>query len=120
MPKLTIKSKLFIALLLLSFSVCKLHAQQLKITDFVLFGGQNKSYHNNCTNPALPGYSVYIGSFANITNGRIGSYNLIKSTGSNILSSTLNSGGTIDLANNNKVSGSITAQNQYKTYWQYS
>src|SRR4051812_37993005 len=104
MRKLTIKSKLFIALLLLSFSVCKLNAQQLKITDFVLFGGQNNP-SNNCTTPPSPGYSVNLGSSVNITNGRIGSYKLITSTGNSNLNNTLNSGGTISLANGNKVNG---------------
>ncbi|HYJ63460.1 MAG TPA: hypothetical protein VEV62_06935, partial [Parafilimonas sp.] len=112
MRKLIIKSKIFFALLLLSFFACRLNAQQLKITDFVLFGGQNNT-SNNCTTPLAPGYSVYISSSTNITNGRIGSYNLVTSSGNSNLSCTLNSGGTINLANSNKITGSITAQNQY-------
>lgn len=111
MLKLIAKSKL-IALLTLFFLAIKSDAQQLKITDFVLFGGQNDLSHK-CTNPPYPGYSVSLASSVSITNGRIGSYKLITSTGNSNLNSSLNSGGTINLANSNKVSGSITAQNQY-------
>ncbi len=112
MLRLLTKSKL-IALLSMLFLGLKLDAQQLKITDFVLFGGQNSST-NKCTYPPSPGYAVNLASSVNITNGRIGSYKLITSSGSGNLNSTLNSGGTINLANGNKVSGGITAQNKYK------
>ena len=111
MCKLITKSKL-IALLALFFLAIKSDAQQLKITDFVLFGGQN-NLSSKCTNPPSPGYSVTLASSVNITNGRIGSYKLITSAGNGILNNSLNSGGTINLANDNKVGGSITAQNQY-------
>ncbi len=98
--------------MLLSFVACRLNAQQLKITDFVLFGGQD-NISNNCSNPPSPGYGVTFASSVNITNGRIGSYKLITSAGNANFNSTLNSGGTINLANGNKVSGDITAQNKY-------
>ena len=112
MFKLFTKSKLIFVLLPCIFFVTRLHAQQLKITDFVLFGGQD-NLSGKCTNPPFPGYSVNLASSVNITSGRIGSYKLITSTGNGNLSSSLNSGGTINLANGTKVSGNITAQNQY-------
>src|SRR4051794_3316046 len=96
-------------LLSFNFLLSSLHAQQLKITDFVLFGGQSSTSTNVVTTPVAPGFSVQIGSTANIINGRIGSYNLIKSTGNATLGNSLNSGGTITLSNGNKVSGGITA-----------
>src|SRR4249919_539260 len=99
-------------MIIFSLLITNLHAQQLKITDFVLFGGQNATGGNIVTTPIAPGFAVQIGSSASITNGRIGSYNLIKSTGGATLGSSLNSGGTIYLSSSNKVTGSITVQNK--------
>jgi hypothetical protein len=112
MRRFTTTGKMLAVLLLFGLLITNLNAQQLKITDFVLFGGQNATGGNIVTTPLAPGFAVQIGSTANITNGRIGSYNLIKSTGNASFGSSLNSGGTITLSNSNKVSGSITAQNQ--------
>src|SRR4051812_43918148 len=114
MFKLFAQNKVIRFLILVSFITVRLHAQQLKITDFVLFGGQNTTSTTGITTPPSPGFAVNIASSATITNGRIGSYNLIKSTGNSTLNCSLNSGGTIDLANGTKVYGSITAQNQNK------
>src|SRR5690349_10655297 len=111
MYKLSTAYKGFIALLLTVFFISNIKSQQLKITDFVLFGGQSKSSSIKCTNPGSPGYSVNISSATSINGGRIGSYNLIQSNGTTTLNCTLNSGGIISLGNSNKISGSITAQN---------
>ena len=67
------------------FLSISLVAQQTKISDFVLFGGKNS---------ALPGYAVQLGSSSNVQGGSVGSFKLIKSTGSatinaNIASSTV-------------------------------
>src|SRR4051795_11743836 len=86
-------------LLLLSLIALKVNAQQLKITDFVLFGGQNTTSTTGITTPPYPGFAVNIASATTITKGHIGSYNLIKSTGTTTLNCSLNSGGTIKLAN---------------------
>ena len=106
------RNKIFKALLPLCFIAFKVNAQQLKISDFVLFGGQSTTSATGITTPASPGFAVNIASSATITNGRIGSNNLIRSTGNSTLSCSLNSGGTLNLANGTKVNGSITAQNQ--------
>src|SRR6478735_9261589 len=106
------RNKIFKALLPLCFIAFKVNAQQLKISDFVLFGGQSTTSATGITTPASPGFAVNIASSATITNGRIGSNNLIRSTGNSTLSCSLNSSGTINLANGTKVNGSITAQNQ--------
>ncbi|HET7118358.1 MAG TPA: hypothetical protein VFI29_17815, partial [Hanamia sp.] len=68
--------------------------QNLKISDFVLFG-------NN----------VQIASSSTISGGIIGSNTLVKSTGNLNFTGSINSGGNIDLANNNVISGRITAAN---------
>ncbi len=98
---------------LLSFNF--LFAQQTKITDYVIFGGKLASGQ---TTPVSPGYGVQIGSSCNIQGGTIGgtigSYNLVKSTGSIILGTTampsnIFSGGAIQLANSNVVTGRLSA-----------
>src|SRR3954454_752757 len=86
------------SLLLVSLIALKVNAQQLKITDFVLFGGQNTTSTTGITTPPYPGFAVNIASATTISNGRIGSYNLIKSSGSTTLNCSVNSGGTINLA----------------------
>lgn len=111
MPKLSTLLKGAIAFSLAICCIVNADSQQLKITDFVLFGGQGKSSQIKCTSPTSPGYAVNIASATTINNGRIGSYNLIQSSGTTTLNSTLNSGGIINLASSNKISGSITAQN---------
>src|SRR5690349_23574092 len=111
MLKLFTQNQVIKLLLLISFSALKLNAQQLKITDFVLFGGQNTTSTAGITTPLSPGFAINIASSATITNGRIGSYNLIKSTGNSTLNCSLNCGGTINLANGTRIYGSITAQN---------
>ena len=87
-------------------------AQQLNISNFVLFGGNGQ-----CPNgagqklPAAPGCGVILGSSTTIQDGSIGSYNLITSTGNSTISSNLYCGGSIQLANSNVVTGNITVAN---------
>ncbi len=89
-----------------------LNAQQLKITDFVLFGGNGTCPGGPSQSPpALPGCAVQIGSASNIQGGSVGSYSLIKSTGNVTINSNIYSGGTIQLSNSNVVTGNISAAN---------
>ena len=69
---------------------------QLKMTDFVLFGGSQ---------------GVEISSASSIQGGSIGSSTLIKTTGSTTLSTNIYSGGTVQLNNSNVITGKITAAN---------
>jgi hypothetical protein len=94
-----------------------LFAQQTKITDYVIFGGQKNLALPQST-PGAPGYGVQLGSAANIQGGSIGSYHLVKSTGDVIIGTNstptnIYSGGIIQLASNNVVNGKITAANQF-------
>jgi hypothetical protein len=83
---------------------------QLKITDFVLFGGRgNIPAGTTLTTPLSPGFGVQLGSSSNIVNGNIGSFTLVKSTGNASLGGNIHSGGSIDLTNGNSVNGSIFA-----------
>ena len=89
--------------------------QQTQITEYVIFGGQKTSIPPQ-TAPLSPGYAVQLGSSCNIQGGAIGSYNLVKSTGNltigtNLLPTNIHSGGIIQLANSNVVTGKITAAN---------
>ncbi len=111
MKKLYFPCYRIIAIFLLLFSN-SVSGQKLKINDFVIFAGQKSTSLSNVTNPVNPGFSVNIGSSANITGGHIGSYNLINSTGNSVLNCDINSGGLINLANSTTVNGNITSQNQ--------
>ncbi|MDQ6888913.1 MAG: hypothetical protein M3Z56_01340, partial [Bacteroidota bacterium] len=71
------------------------HAQQLKFSDFVLFGGSG----------------VSISSSANINGGSVGSFTAITAADNDSIKSNINSGGKIQLSNNNTVTGNITAAN---------
>jgi hypothetical protein len=67
-----------------------LNAQQLKITDFVLFGGNGTCPGGPSQKaPALPGCAVQIGSSSNIQGGSVGSYSLVKSTGNVTINSNI-------------------------------
>src|SRR5688572_3040113 len=83
---------------------------QLKITDFVLFGGNGLCPGGPSQKaPASPGCAVQIGPASNVQGGSVGSYTLVKSTGNVTLNSNIYSGGTILLANSNVVTGKISA-----------
>lgn len=114
MNKLNITRWRLLALVIFLFFSSTLYSQQLKLTDFVIFAGQNPPSLNNVTSPASPGFAVNIGSATTISGGHIGSYNLVNSTGNSALSCDINSGGIINLANGTTVKGNITAQNQNK------
>ena len=100
--------KLLLAIAPSFFLSTKLLAQQTSISDFVIFGGSKSSGQ---AAPSAPGYAVQIGSAANIQGGSIGSYGLVKSTGNLTTNANIFSGGTIQLANRNVVTGRIAAAN---------
>ena len=91
-----------------------LKAQQLKMTDFVLFGG-TKTPLTGQTQPLAPGYAVQLGSSSNIQKssngpeGSIGSYKLVKSTGNFTINGNIYSEALIQLTNSNVVTGKIAA-----------
>ncbi len=110
-----INKKSCILLLTCFFSVQLLIAQQTQITDYVIFGGKTASGQ---TTPPSPGYGVIIGSSCNVKGGiiagSIGSYNLVKSTGNltvgtSAMPGNIFSGGTIQLANSDVVTGRLAA-----------
>jgi hypothetical protein len=78
---------------------------QLKITDFSVFGSNGQSAQN------APNCFVQFGSSVTINGGSIGSNKLVKTTGGINLTGNIYSGGTVVLANSNKVTGRITAAN---------
>jgi hypothetical protein len=84
-------------------------AQQLRIFDFAIFGG-----NGTCPNGqtlSSPQCAVQLGSATFVNGGSVGSYRLVKSTGNINIAGNIHSGGTIELANGNSVSGKITAAN---------
>ncbi|MBL7763411.1 MAG: hypothetical protein JNL23_08325, partial [Chitinophagaceae bacterium] len=87
-------------------------SQQLKISDFVLFGGNGLCPAGPGQTPCnSPGCAVQIGSSSVINGGAVGSYRLVQTTGGVNIAGNIYSGGTIVLANKNTVSGFITAAN---------
>lgn len=103
----------FSAGFVLTISFCfllmsNLEAQQTSIADFVIFGGSKASGQ---TTPPAPGYAVQIGSSCGIQGGYIGSYGLVKTTGNLTVNGSIFSGGTIQLANSNTVTGRLAAAN---------
>jgi hypothetical protein len=85
-------------------------AQQLRISDFVLFGGTSNPLTGQ-TPCSAPGYSVQLASSTNIQGGSIGSYRLVTSTGNITVNGNIYSGGLVQLANNNNITGKIAAAN---------
>ena len=82
-----------IALYLIGFTA---NAQRTTVSDFVLFGGTS---------------GVDISSTATINGGSIGSFSLIKTSGSATISANIFSGGKVQLYNSNTVTGRITSAN---------
>lgn len=87
------------------------YGQQTKIQDYVIFGGNGSCPGLGQTSPSAPGCAVQIGAGTTVNGGDIGSYGLIKTTGSVNLISNLYSGGSIELYNQNQVTGNLTAAN---------
>jgi len=91
------------------------YAQQLNMRDFVLFGGSSTCPSPGQSTPLAPGCGVVIGTSATVNGGKIGSYQLVQTTGNAQLNADLHSGGRIILSNSNTVSGVITAGGQQAT-----
>ncbi|MBL7877375.1 MAG: hypothetical protein JNL53_17045, partial [Cyclobacteriaceae bacterium] len=87
-------------------------AQQLQMSDFVLFSGAGGPGTSSCNSP---GNSVQIASSSTVTGGSVGSLVLVKTTGPVTITGTVHSKGTISLANSNCVTGDITASNSSTT-----
>ncbi len=104
------KRKFISVLALLLMAGIHSNAQQTTFRDFVLFGGQSGCPASGQTVPASPGCAVQIGSSTTVTSGAIGSFNLIKTTGTASLKS-LYSDGKIQLTNSNTVDGDISVAN---------
>ena len=84
-----------------------LKAQQLKMSDFALFGGSG-----DIQNPYFTG--VEIGPNSNIQGGSVGSYTRIESRGSLVQNANMYSGGSIQLSSHNTITGNISAANSNK------
>ena len=93
-----------IILLIVSLGSRQLAAQNLKVTDFVI-------YTNDAPSVATAPTSVTINSSTTINGGFVGSSRLITSTGNSNIKSSIFSDGTILLANGNTVTGKIAARN---------
>ena len=90
------RKNIFLCLLILNFLINAAHGQQLKMSDFVLFGGTGNCPTAPQAVPPSPGCAVVLGSSTTIQGGSIGSYKLIKSTGSSTIDANLYSNGTIE------------------------
>ena len=108
-----VKTSCFVIIICLLFGKLTLAQQpKTKITDYVIFGGKKETTVPAQTLPPTPpGYAVQLGSSCNIQGGSIGSYHLIKSTGNLTLGTNIYSGGLVQLANSNVVTGKISATN---------
>ena len=95
------KSILILMLIVQSSSI--LNAQNLKISDFVLFG-KDATYIG-------PGCSLHRNPPANIKGGSVGSNTLIQTNTNTTITGNIYSGGTVQLDNNNTIDGNITAAN---------
>ncbi len=86
--------------------------QQLKISDFVLFGGLGScppAWSPNA--PPAPGCAVLLASSTTVNGGSVGSYTLVTTIGNSAISGNIFSGGAVFLANKTNVGGRITAAN---------
>ena len=81
---------------------------QLNIRDFVLFGGGLNCPAPNQNVLTPPGCGVQIGTSGTVTGGKVGSYQLIQTTGNAQINASLHSAGRIALSNSNTVTGDIT------------
>ncbi len=103
---------LFIITFCFGFTVCSNAQVQTNISDYIVFGGTSGVLPGH-TPPSAPGYGVQLGSSSNLQGGSVGSFQLVKSTGNLTINANIYSGGKVDLANSNTISGKITAANAY-------
>ena len=106
-----IPKKLFAACMVLGMLfTTTAFSQSLIISDYVLFSGNGTVPGGVSTVPPSPGYAVQTGSSTTITGGSVGSYVLVKSTGT-FSAANVNSGGKVILANSATIANRITAAN---------
>ena len=90
-------------------------AQQTNIQEYVLFGGNGTCPAAGQTVPLSPGCSVLIGPSTTIVNGKVGSYKLIKTTGSASIGGDMYSGGKMEISTGNQIAGKLTVANSSGT-----
>jgi len=104
-----------LAVLLMLFVVLfpiSLVAQQLRITDFAVFGGNGSCpLGSGQKTPPTPGCGVMIGNGSAISGGAAGSFSFIKTGSSVNIGGGVYSGGNIQFSGNNTIAGRITAAN---------
>jgi hypothetical protein len=89
-------------------STNKSEAQNLQITDFVLFAGDGSNPQGLAVPPS-PGYGVSIGTSNTINGGNVGARILVKSSGN--INANVRSGQRVEFANSILMNGSIFAAN---------
>src|SRR4249920_3798197 len=88
------------------------YAQQTKISDFALFGGNGSCPGGpGQKTPSAPGCGVIIGNGSQILGGSICSYSLVQGYNSINIAGNIYSGGTVNFSNSNIIAGRITAAN---------
>ncbi len=77
-----------------------MQAQQLKISDFALFGGDGSCPAGpGQKTPSAPGCGVIVGNGSQILGGSLGSYSLVQGYNNINIAGGIYSGGTITLSN---------------------
>jgi hypothetical protein len=100
-----------IFLLFLFFANNTVAQQQLRIRDFVLFGGDGSCPSPIQTLPSAPGCGVQLATSTTVVSGAVGSYKLIRTTGNSSFSGNVHSGGLVELSNSNTIYGNLTVGN---------
>ncbi|MEO6684005.1 MAG: polymer-forming cytoskeletal protein, partial [Ginsengibacter sp.] len=95
------------------FILLSIHSigQKTTIQDYVIFGGSGNYLNTGSWSEENEGCQVVIGNKSTITNGAIGSFQFIKTTGEVSIGGNVFSGGKISLSSKNTVSGKIAADN---------
>lgn len=89
----------------------ELYAQQLKITDFVLFTGAVAGNSAPAEGTTITQYGIKIGAGVRVQSGDIGSCFSIQSRANVLVNERLHSGNTVKLGNNNTILGNISVAN---------
>ena len=100
-----------IFLLSLFFANHSIAQQQLRIRDFVLFGGDGSCPSPIQTLPSAPGCGVQLATSTTVVSGAVGSYKLIRTTGNSSFAGNVHSGGIVELSNSNTINGHLTVGN---------
>ena len=98
----------FLFLSIILFAGYSALAQQIPISDLVLYSGNGGI---GTTLPASGGYATMVGSSISISGGSVGGKTLVQTTGNATINSNIYSDGKVILTNSNVVGGKITAAN---------